>query len=278
MTNNAEARWREWHDKRDEDLATSHGWLSLIAFTWLSEERSWLSAFPGSWYADHGVAAASFHHMGNGWSLPVYRDGAEFSGEAVFDLADGDSETSLQAGTRVAEVIRRSGKYAVRVRDSAAPTLKSFTGVPTFDYDPNAVVSAKFVPYAEPREVPIETARSAVSGRTTLVGDVVFSDDDGAPHSLAVSGDPAGELTATFYDASNGNETADWRFVSFPGPREGEGEEGFVVDFNRSLNFPAAFTPFGTCPKPPEGNTLSIKILAGEKRPPEWIDPHAGAR
>lgn len=273
MTINAEAHWREWHDKRNEELASSHGWLSLISFTWLSEERSSISAFPGSWYADHGVAACSLQNLGEGWSVPVYRDGAEFSGEAVFDLDNGESQTSLQVGTRVAEVARRGGKYAVRVRDSAAPTLKNFTGVPTFDYDPNAVVPAHFVPYSEPRVVPIETARSSVSSEATLVGEVVFSLDDGE-FTLAVAGDPAGNLTASFYDASNGDETADWRFVSFPGPDSEDLDGELTIDFNRSLNFPASFTPFGTCPKPPEGNTLGVKVLAGEKRPPEWIDPN----
>ncbi|MDN6487432.1 DUF1684 domain-containing protein [Ancrocorticia populi] len=267
MTNNAEARWREWHDKRNEELASSHGWLSLISFTWLSEERSGISSFPGSWYADRGEAAVSFKDVEHAYALPVYKDGEKFTGEAVYDLAEGESQTNLEAGTRVAEVARRGGKYAVRVRDSLAPTLKAFTGVPTFDYDPNAVVSGRFVPYPEPRVVPIETARSSVTSETTLVGDVVFSIDDDE-FSLAVSRSGSGDLIAVFHDASNGEETADWRFVSVPG-------DDVVVDFNKALNFPAAFTPFGTCPKPPEGNTLGVKILAGEKRPAEWIDPHS---
>lgn len=276
MTTNVEARWREWHDQRNEELAASHGWLSLISFTWLSGERSWLSAFPGSWYTDNGEAAGSFQNLGQGWSVPVYRDGEKFSGEAVFDLAEGESQTCLQAGTRMAEVARRGGKYVVRVRDSAAPTRKNFTGVPTFEYDSGAVVPATFVPYPEPRVVPIKTARSSVSDETTLVGEVIFSFDDDEL-TLAVTGNPAENLTAVFYDASNGKETADWRFVSFPGPDSPDLDGELAIDFNRALNFPAAFTPFGTCPRPPEGNSLDVKILAGEKRPPAWIDPHATA-
>ncbi|MEM7800331.1 MAG: DUF1684 domain-containing protein [Chloroflexota bacterium] len=33
----------------------------------------------------------------------------------------------------------------------------------------------------------------------------------------------------------------------------------------RSQNPPCAFTPYATCPMPPEENKLGMKILAGEK-------------
>ncbi len=270
------AAWREWHEKRDQDLASEHGWLSLISFTWLSEERSWLGDFPGAWYTNHGVAVASFARGSSGASsgLKVTQNGHDFMGEAVFEFAEGESDKSLAAGTRVAEVARRGGRYCVRVRDSIAPTLLQFTGVPTFDPDPQAVVAASFTSYEEPRIVDIETARKAVASTATLVGEVSFS-FAGVACNLAVSGDPRGELTAIFHDETNGEETADWRFVSFPGPDSEEGRDGLSIDFNRSLNFPASFTPFGTCPKPVEGNSLPVAIRAGEKRPAPWINPHA---
>ncbi|WP_433010201.1 DUF1684 domain-containing protein [Kribbella sp. CA-294648] len=40
-----------------------------------------------------------------------------------------------------------------------------------------------------------------------------------------------------------------------------------VVDFNRAINLPFAFTPFGTCPAPIIGNHLPLPVTAGEKRP-----------
>jgi uncharacterized protein (DUF1684 family) len=39
-----------------------------------------------------------------------------------------------------------------------------------------------------------------------------------------------------------------------------------VLDFNKAQNPPCAFTPFATCPLPPEGNDLAVEIKAGEKR------------
>jgi uncharacterized protein (DUF1684 family) len=38
-----------------------------------------------------------------------------------------------------------------------------------------------------------------------------------------------------------------------------------VLDFNRAINPPCAFTPFATCPLPPKENQLPIAVTAGEK-------------
>ncbi len=268
------ALWHEWHEKRNQDLAAEHGWLSLISFTWLSEERSWLGDFPGVWYATHDAAVASFPRASaSAESVTVTQDGVDFLGEAVFELAEGESDRSLVAGTRVAEVAKRGGRYCVRVRDSIAPTRLQFAGVPTYEYDPEAIVPASFTAYDSPRTVTIETARKGVPGSATLVGEVSFT-YGGVACTLAVSGDPAGELAAIFYDETNGVETADWRFVSFPGPDSDDGEGGLTIDFNRALNFPASFTPFGTCPRPVEGNTLAVAVRAGEQRSAPWINPN----
>ena len=39
-----------------------------------------------------------------------------------------------------------------------------------------------------------------------------------------------------------------------------------VVDFNKALNPPCAFSVFATCPLPPKQNVLPIAVTAGEKR------------
>ena len=40
-----------------------------------------------------------------------------------------------------------------------------------------------------------------------------------------------------------------------------------VLDFNRAINYPSAFTPYGTCPMPVKNNSLDSRIEAGEKDP-----------
>ena len=40
-----------------------------------------------------------------------------------------------------------------------------------------------------------------------------------------------------------------------------------VVDFNRAVNLPCAYTEFATCPLPPAENHLPVAVEAGEKKP-----------
>ena len=38
-----------------------------------------------------------------------------------------------------------------------------------------------------------------------------------------------------------------------------------MLDFNRAVNLPCAYTPFATCPQPPKVNRLDFPIPAGEQ-------------
>jgi uncharacterized protein (DUF1684 family) len=39
-----------------------------------------------------------------------------------------------------------------------------------------------------------------------------------------------------------------------------------VLDFNKAVNPPCAFTAYATCPLPPVENRLPVRIEAGEKK------------
>ena len=261
MTEAHEA-WRAWRDERNSSLAESHGWLTLVAFSWVGSEPAAVERFPGLWCADElGVHAHFSEDEG------VARDG-ELVAEYSVELSEDESVFELVSGSRLAEVGMRGGRYMVRVRDSESPILKGFRGVPVYEYDAEAVVSGYFQPYAEVVRQQISTANPAVPGVAELVGEVSF-EFGSKEYVLKVQGGVDG-LTAIFHDETNGQTTPGWRFVSFDAPVN-DGErlvEGDVsIDFNRSLNFPSAFTAFGTCPMPPVGNELGQSVRAGEKRP-----------
>ena len=249
----AEKAWNQWRRERNEALASEHGWLSLTSLTWIPSADGPVEGFPGTWRAVDGEKVyATFSSDDD-----VTRNGAPVEGEVVFQLDDGGSEISLRHGTKAAEVAKRGGRYAVRVRDSLAPTRQSFKGVPVYGYDPTAVAKGTFEPFDKPRDIPITTANPAVPGVAHIVGVVEFV-YAGASAKLVVQGDSS-TLTAVFYDGTNGVETADWRYVSFDAP-EGGGAGPVEIDFNRAANFPA-------CPMPPVGNGVQAPIRAGERRP-----------
>ena len=48
-----------------------------------------------------------------------------------------------------------------------------------------------------------------------------------------------------------------------------------VIDFNKAYNPPCAFTPYSTCPFPPRGNDLPLRVEAGEWNP-HYVEIVAG--
>ena len=163
----------------------------------------------------------------------------------------------------------RAGRYAIRTRDAGSPVFTEFDGVPTFDYRPDLVIEASFRRYPEPVDVPIGTANPLVDGVHRSVGELVFR-LPGKDHEchLQAEEEKLGALTVTFHDETNGDSTDEWRKVSTARPRvDPAGNASVVLDFNRAINYPSAFTPYGTCPMPVKNNSLDYRIEAGEKDP-----------
>ena len=60
---------------------------------------------------------------------------------------------------------------------------------------------------------------------------------------------------------------------------EGDPASGVgVLDLNRAVSYPYAFSDFGTCPAPVDGNVLPFPVAAGEKAPAgrSGVPPTAG--
>jgi uncharacterized protein (DUF1684 family) len=93
-------------------------------------------------------------------------------------------------------------------------------------------------------------------------GTLVFT-LEGRECRLTPVGGPGEELFIVFADATSGGETyGGGRFLSADPPRP---DGTVVLDFNLATNPPCAFTPYATCPLPPQGNTLPVAVRAGEK-------------
>lgn len=252
---------------RTAALAEPHGWLSLTSFRWLGEEPASAEPVPGLWSASGDTAVLTATPTDALTDLP---HGTPMDGTSSVTLADEDSLLWVAygggSGRRVAvELARRGGRYALRTRDAQAPALIGFTGVPGFDHDAGLVVRGEFEPYAEPVLERIGTAHPEVSGTAQLAGEVVFGlPGSGRRFRLRASQEKSGALAMTFHDRTNGVSTAPWRKVVTEVPRP---DGTVLIDFNRAVNYPSAFTPFGTCPRPVEGNIVDAAIEAGERAP-----------
>jgi len=159
-------------------------------------------------------------------------------------------------------VIERYGEYAVRLRDSEAQALKDFRGLETFPISTGWRILGRFHPYDPPREISSPNVLD-IPSTATSPGAIVFR-VDGEEYRLDVTGNPEDErFSAVFGDRTNGDDTyPGGRFLSVEAPGPGN---WIVIDFNRAYNPPCVFTPYATCPVPPEQNKLPIRIEAGEK-------------
>ena len=269
--NDLTAGWTRWHTAREVDLRAEHGWLSITAFHWLTQTPATLPGLPGRWHSQDGWA----HLTADGPDGLVISDGpaagSPVRGSVAARVDEAGSTIWVRHGDRAIELVRRGGRDAIRVRDPKAPERLAFQSVPTFPVDPAWVRSGRFTPFAAPAAVTVETARPDLRQQVTAVGTVEFT-LGGNRQVLTATAGPRGRLTLAFTDPTNSRLTAPWRVVS----TEPVDESGsVVVDFNRTVNLPFAFSEFGTCPAPVPGNHLSVAVNAGERAPRRVTGPHA---
>jgi hypothetical protein len=262
-----------WHAERLARLTAEDGWLTLIGRDWLNPGENTLGSAPGSTVLlpDWAAPAKAGRFLLEGGKVrfqPFPGSGlllnGKPAGEAIL-TSDADGKPDLlQAGRVRFYVIRRGDRFGIRIKDPEAPVRKSFHGVPRYPVDPAWRVEADFLPYATPQTRAISTVvgttepmmtpgllRFRVGGREVTLEPLIEDPD----HP---------ELFLIFKDATSAHGTyAAGRFLYAAMPKDGK----VVLDFNRAVNPPCAFTLYATCPLPPRQNLLPIAITAGERDP-----------
>lgn len=276
-----EAAWAQWHAEREQGLTGEHGWLTLVALRFLSGAPQSIPGLAGEWWADadgaHVRATADEGLLA--WDTRTGREASQtpLDGQHTVVVPEaGSTLAALGADGVAAEVALRTGRYLVRVRDPKAPARTGFTGVPTYAYDPSWVLDAPVRWFDEPRPTLVRAAQPGLRHHVRVVGEVDVV-RDGQTATLAVTGQQAGTGSVLFSDTTQ--DTAEWRVVSLPPVDEAAGDHAagdraagglpttVRLDLNRAINFPAAFSDYGTCPRPVDSNHLSFPVTAGEKDP-----------
>jgi uncharacterized protein (DUF1684 family) len=271
-----------WRKEREDSLRKEDGWLTLVGLYWLLPGANRFGSNPGNpIILPPGKAplyAGNLTLQGGKVTLtpqPGVRltAGGKPVKPGMVLKADADGEPTLvQLGSLSFYVIKRGGKYGVRIKDSQSPVRASFKGLDEFPIRPEWRVVARFEP-SKGKKIPIANIIGQVE-ETPSPGAVVF-DWKGKTYRIdAIEGSPEGGLFLVFGDQTNGKETyGAGRFLDTDPPKNGK----VVVDFNTAYNPPCAFTAFATCPLPPKQNKLALRIEAGEKKfagGPEHVAAH----
>jgi uncharacterized protein (DUF1684 family) len=264
------AAWAEWHAAHERHRADPHGFLAVTHLHWLGSEPAALDGAPGTWSVkDDAVSLV----LAAGESL--FRDGRELNPDGTgatvsFGPIAEREGINLRSGDTVVELAKRGGEYIVRPRHPGNALLAGYTGTPAYEPDPRFKVAGTFVPFRVPRPTTVGAAVEGIQHVYEAPGEIRFRLDGQDLTLTAFNGHATGTLSILFTDATSGKTTyAANRSLAVAAP----GQDGAVVlDFNRAVNLPCAYTDLATCPLPPAGNRLPVAVEAGEQIPFERQD------
>ncbi|MCL2730673.1 MAG: DUF1684 domain-containing protein [Actinomycetia bacterium] len=254
--------WEAWHARHEELRADPHGFLAITALHWLDATPSRFDDAPGAWSTTaEGTVVVE---LADGEELTL--DGQVLHGRHDFGAVAERGSLFAASGDAVIEVARRGGHDIVRPRHPQHPLRVAYTGTPAYAADPRWARTGRYLPFDTPRPTTVGAAVEGLQHVYDAPGQVEFTLDDGTTHRLtAFNGPTPGSLFVLFTDATSGVTTyAANRSLALPVPDE-DGQ--VVVDFNRAVNLPCAYTDLATCPLPPAENRLPAAIEAGERTP-----------
>ncbi|HVB83711.1 MAG TPA: DUF1684 domain-containing protein [Rhodanobacteraceae bacterium] len=258
-----------WRQQRLQTLTAADGWLTLVGLIWLRPGGQTLGRA-----ADNSIVLpVGPAHLGmftltadDRVRLDLATDsGATVDGRAVASVElcdDRDPRPSqVRFGTSSLTLLDRSGRKALRVKDSTATTRTAFRGLDYFPVDPSWRIEARFEPFVPVHHIELATEVGTVE-HYVVPGRIVFERDGQRVTLLPVIEAPGDtRLFVVFADRTSGHEAyGAARFLYLDAPRDGR----VVLDFNRAYNPPCAFTAFATCPLPPPENRLPLRVTAGE--------------
>ena len=260
----------QWRHRYEAALRADDGWLTLAGLFWLREgENTVGTGGKNSFVLPKGSAPilAGIFEFRDGTTSFQPAVGANFTlngqplGSRVTLKPDSSgSPDVLRLKDLSMFVIQRANRFGIRLKDKNSATRKAFSGLKYFPVQEQYRVEARFLPYDTPKKIAVpnilgDTEEEPSPGYVefTLNGQKCQLDPVSA-------GD---ELFFIFRDLTSGKETyPSGRFLYTGLPKNGE----VVLDFNKAVNPPCAFTPFATCPLPPKQNHLPIRVEAGELR------------
>ena len=277
-----ESAWRQrlqgWRADREKEIAGPDGWLTLIALDWLKPGVNSFGTAPDNQLR---IGARAPDHFGlltvSGSTVQLLSPRGGFPPGLMLDgnparegtlSADEAKPSTLTWHGLTMIVLPRGGRYALRVKDADSPVRAAFHGLHWYAPDLRFTVEARWTPYTPPHTLRIPTvigttldlpapgiAEFTLHGKTMRLEPVLESPRDNT--LFFILRDATSQTTT--YQAG--------RFLRTAFPDHGLTAPGkLILDFNQLYNPPCAYTPYATCPLPPEQNRLPVALEAGEQR------------
>lgn len=263
-----DADWQEWHAAHEQHRAHPHGFLAVTHLHWLGSEPARLEGAPGTWSVAADVVRVLLEP-----GESMQQDGTELNTASGATVELGPIEErggiNLVSGETVIELAKRGGEYIVRPRHPENRLLQAYQGTPAYSPDAAYAVRGTYVPFEAPRSTTVGAAVEGIQHVYEAPGEIRFKLAGRELALTAFNGHAPGALSVLFTDLTSGKTTyAANRSLSVVPAADGS----VLLDFNRAVNLPCAYTDLATCPLPPAENRLPVAIEAGEKIPYERQD------
>lgn len=256
---------QKWRADLDRSMRAPESWLSVAGLHWIGDAPVTLGSAPSSDVVLPGTASivgTATLLSGKVYFSPEPAGGATVDGRPVGGMVEirSDAEShpgELRVGNDVVTVIRRGSRIGLRIYDPSNPRRKAFRGLRWYPIDPAYRIVARFVPYPKPKTLMITN----VLGDVSPVSCPGYAEFRIGGQVCRLDAEPEGPTYFfNFGDRTNNRTTyGAGRFLNAAPPSKGQ----IVLDFNRAVNPPCAFTDFATCPLPPKQNVLPVAIPAG---------------
>ena len=267
-----------WRSQREHELSAPDGWLTLVGLEWLKPGINSFGTGADNQIKIHSQAPPHFGLLTvSGSTVQLLAPTGGFPADFQIDgkparegplSADDAKPSTLTWHGLTMVVLPRGNRFALRIKDADAPTRTGFNGLHWYPPDARFRVTAKWTPYSAPHLEKIPTiigttldmpapgiAEFMLNGKTLRL-EPVF--EGGERDKLFFILRDATSTTTTYQAA---------RFLHTGLPSNGVSAPGtLTLDFNELYNPPCAYTPYATCPLPPEQNRLAVAIEAGEQR------------
>lgn len=277
-----DAAWRQqlnaWRSQREHELSAPDSWLTLVGLEWL---KPGVNSFGSAADNQIRIRAQAPPHVGlltvSGSTVQLLSPPGGFPPDLQIDgkparegslSADDARPSTLTWHGITMVVLPRGGRFALRIKDADSPTRTEFHGLHWYPPDPAYRVTARWVPYKPPQ----------IERIATVVGTTLDMTAPGAAEFLlkgkvyilepVIEGGEKDKLFFILRDTTSQTTTYEAaRFLHTGLPSKGLTQPGtLTLDFNELYNPPCAYTPYATCPLPPDKNRLPVAIEAGEQR------------
>ena len=262
-----------WRLQRVEALSAADGWASLIGLYPIELRAHYVGSDASSGLRlAHGPPKLGLLQQDGGRlyftperGVVVTRDGEPLPRGRVELRDDRDPAPTVLGfddGKGRFTVIERNGRRALRAWHADAESRLQFGRLDYWPADPGWQLTGRFEPHPAGQRLEIVDILGHLRPMANP-GAVVF-ERDGASHRLEALDGGDGALFLMFADRTSGHDSYGAGRYLYTAPVAADGS--VVLDFNRAINPPCAFTDFATCPLPPASNRLDVAITAGEKR------------